>query len=335
MADLFGQGDFDVRLDWGPVGAQVTQADISVVVDVLSFSTSVCVAVERGMRVYPYRWGGADAHAFATEHDAVLAVGRLEATREGAVGAPTLSPAGLLACPWTPRLVLPSPNGSTIAAVLQQTGSEVVVGCLRNAQAVAEWLAPALERASSVAIIAAGERWEYDDSLRPALEDHLGAGAVLSSIVTLGHGHRLSPEAWAAAELFGVGLERLDQRMHACVGGRELASNGFQSRCGCRGRPQLVVHRARPHARRRLRLFKLTQRALRSWFRSLARACEGQMSVSAIEARQRLFPPGRIASPTSTCWSIWSMARTSLSCKHGSTTSDRRLSLDPWRLRLG
>lgn len=41
MADLFGQGDFHVRLDWGPVGAQATRADVTVVVDVLSFSTSV------------------------------------------------------------------------------------------------------------------------------------------------------------------------------------------------------------------------------------------------------------------------------------------------------
>lgn len=229
MADLFGQGDFDVRLDWGPVGAQVTQADISVVVDVLSFSTSVCVAVERGMRVYPYRWGGADAHAFATEHDAVLAVGRLEATREGAVGAPTLSPAGLLACPWTPRLVLPSPNGSTIAAVLNNAGTEVVIGCLRNAHAVAEWLTFGLERGGSVTIIAAGERWGFDGSLRPALEDHLGAGAVLSSLVTLGHGGRMSPEACAAAELFDAGRERLYERVRDCVGGRELGSKDFQS----------------------------------------------------------------------------------------------------------
>ncbi|MDP9822983.1 hypothetical protein [Nocardioides massiliensis] len=55
MADLFGQGEFGVRLDWGPTGAQATRADVAVVVDVLSFSTPVTVAVERGMRVFPYR----------------------------------------------------------------------------------------------------------------------------------------------------------------------------------------------------------------------------------------------------------------------------------------
>jgi 2-phosphosulfolactate phosphatase len=77
MADLFGQGGFGLRMDWGPVGARAARADVSVVVDVLSFSTSVCIAVERGMRVYPYRWMGARAAEFAREHDAVLAVGRL------------------------------------------------------------------------------------------------------------------------------------------------------------------------------------------------------------------------------------------------------------------
>nr|WP_253945715.1 2-phosphosulfolactate phosphatase [Nocardioides sp. zg-DK7169] len=136
-------------MDWGPVGARVAGAEVAVVVDVLSFSTSVCVAVERGMRVFPYRWRGPDAEAFAREHDAVLAVGRLEATRDGGVPAPSLSPAGLLECEVRPRLVLPSPNGSTIADALRRTGAEVAVGCLRNARAVAEWLMPRIEAGRS------------------------------------------------------------------------------------------------------------------------------------------------------------------------------------------
>lgn len=226
-ADLYGQGDFDVRLDWGPVGATKTRADISVVVDVLSFSTSVTVAVERGMRVFPFRWKGEEAQAFAAQNNAVLAVGRLEATRSGPVPAPSLSPAALLVRETIPRLVLPSPNGSTIAEALRDTGTTVAVGCLRNAGAVAEWLAPAVEARCSVAVVAAGERWSDDDSLRPALEDHLGAGAILSRLVGLGYGDRLSPEAWAAVDLFDAGVEHLRERMHHCVGGRELISNGF------------------------------------------------------------------------------------------------------------
>jgi 2-phosphosulfolactate phosphatase len=227
VIDPFGQGEFAVRLDWGPVGAQATRADVAVVVDVLSFSTSVTVAVERGMRVYPYRWNGAQAAAFAAQHDAVVAVGRLEATRTGLVTAPSLSPASLLACEAVPRLILPSPNGSTIAAALRECGATVAIGCLRNAQAVARWLVPAVEAGRSVAVVAAGERWSSDNSLRPALEDHLGAGAILSGLVALVGGDYVSPEAWAAGEMFDAGLDQLRTRLHGCVSGRELTGQGF------------------------------------------------------------------------------------------------------------
>ena len=228
MADVFGQGEFAVRFDWGPTGARATRAEVSVVVDVLSFSTAVTVAVERGMRVFPYRWNSASAGDFAARHNAVLAVGRLEATQPGALPAPSLSPAGLLQCPVAPRLVLPSPNGSTIAAALDEGGATVAAGCLRNAGAVAAWLAPAVAAGRSVAVVAAGERWSHDDSLRPALEDHLGAGAILSTLVAaLGSGDILSPEAVAAAELFEAGRHDLAERLHDCVGGRELAGKGF------------------------------------------------------------------------------------------------------------
>lgn len=227
--DLFGQGDFDVRFDWGSTGAKVAQADVSIIVDVLSFSTSVTIAVERGMRVFPFRWRGESAEEYAAQHDAVLSVGRLEATSDGPVTAPSLSPTSLLSCEAMPRLVLPSPNGSTIATVLQDSGSTIAAGCLRNARAAAQWLAQMVEAGKSIAVIAGGERWCEDDSLRPALEDQLGAGAILSEVLALGYQDRLSPEALATAEAFLAGLSHLRERMAACVGGRELVSKGFGS----------------------------------------------------------------------------------------------------------
>ncbi|UNX55641.1 2-phosphosulfolactate phosphatase [Georgenia sp. TF02-10] len=229
VANLLGQHHYAVRLDWGPAGARATAADVSVVVDVLSFSTSVCIAVERGMRVYPYPWEGARAEAFAREHDAVLAVGRLEATTSPTVPAPSLSPACLLQCAPASRLVLPSPNGSTIAAALGESGSRVAAGCLRNAGAVAEWLAVRLDRGDSVSVIAAGERWDDDDSLRPALEDHLGAGAILASLARRGYRRSMSPEALAAVDLFQAVQGSLVERMSECVSARELAGKDFRS----------------------------------------------------------------------------------------------------------
>ncbi|WP_427168214.1 hypothetical protein ACQF4J_42955 [Streptomyces sp. C1-1] len=51
-----------------------------------------------------------------------------------------------------------------------------------------------------LAVIAAGERWP-DGSLRPALEDLLGAGAIIDELVSHGAGP-LSPEAAAARACF-------------------------------------------------------------------------------------------------------------------------------------
>src|SRR5699024_6342045 len=119
-----------------------------------------------------------------------------------------------------PRLVLPSPNGSTITANLDESGARVVVGCLRNSAAVAEVIAARLEQGDSVAVVAAGERWRDDDSLRPALEDHLGAGAVLSALVGLGYRDSMSPEASAAADLFD-GVNQVWSSPYTSVSGLE------------------------------------------------------------------------------------------------------------------
>lgn len=229
MAEAHGPERLPVRLEWGLAGAQAGRAAVAVVVDVLSFSTSVCIAVERGMHVHPCAWEGSEAEVFARHNDAVLAVGRLEATRDGAPTAPSLSPAGLLACPPVPRLVLPSPNGSTIATTLQGTGAIVMLGCLRNATAAAGRLASELDRGNTVVVVAAGERWARDGSLRPALEDHLGAGAVLSALARLGHGGALSPEASAAVATFRAAESHLLEWMTDCVSGRELIDRGFGS----------------------------------------------------------------------------------------------------------
>lgn len=229
VSDLFGQGSYRVRLDWGVVGARACLADVCVIVDVLSFSTAVTVAVERGMQVLPFAWKGAQADEFALENDAVLAVGRLEATKDGAVAAPSLSPASLMECEPADRLVLPSPNGSTIAAALREAGALVLIGCLRNAEAVGERVADEVARGRSVAVIAAGERWSSDDSLRPALEDLLGAGAVISRLLTVAPEVSVSPEAQAAARLFGASEHVLESWLSESVGGRELANRGFEA----------------------------------------------------------------------------------------------------------
>lgn len=110
-----------IRMDWGAAGAAAVgaDADFAVVVDILSFSTAVSVALDRGTEVYPYRWRDASAARFAHQQNAVLAGERSETRREDAsrVGAPgvSLSPASIRAAPAVRRLVLPSPNSSALS----------------------------------------------------------------------------------------------------------------------------------------------------------------------------------------------------------------------------
>lgn len=211
-----GQPTYDVRVGWGPTGAASIATPVTVVVDVLSFTTTLTVAMERGMTVYPFRWKDERAVAYAEARDAVLAQGR--SARTGV----SLSPLSVRAATGVERLVLPSPNGSTIALGLAADGSRVVGASLRNRSAVARWLA---DQPRPIGIVPAGERLP-DGSLRPAVEDLWGAGAVVAALVDLGV-PGLSPEARVAEHAFRAVEPQLAAELHACASGRELAGMGF------------------------------------------------------------------------------------------------------------
>ena len=213
------QGRHGLRMEWGPTGASAIGADVdvAVVVDVLSFTTTLSVAVERGIRVHPFRWKDERAAAHAAELGAVLAGPRGPGV--------SLSSAAMLEVRGVERIVLPSPNGSAISAGLVDRGATVVGACLRNRSAVAHWLAPRVAAGERVAVIAAGERWP-DGSLRPAVEDLWGAGAVLAGLVDLGHAD-LSPEARVAELAFRAVVARLPADLPRCASGQELVDAGF------------------------------------------------------------------------------------------------------------
>jgi 2-phosphosulfolactate phosphatase len=210
-----------VRFDWGPTGASAIAAgaDVAVVVDVLSFTTTLCVAVERGMTVLPYRWRDERATAYAEERDATLAVGRLEGRSLPPSSAVSLSPAAMARVSGIDRIVLPSPNGSSISFGLADRGATVVGACLRNRTAVARWLTA---QTGTIAVVAAGERWP-DDTLRPAAEDLWGAGAVLALLPR----EVMSPEARLAADAFRAVEATLTEAVHGCASGLELTAAGF------------------------------------------------------------------------------------------------------------
>src|ERR1700709_2111283 len=168
----YRQQGWAIRFDWGLPGATTIAqgAAAVVVVDVLSFTTALSVAIDEGVEVYPFRFRDASAAAFAATRGAVLAIGRREA---GATGV-SLSPLSVREAARTGplatsrKLVLPSPNGSTISRQLAESGAVVVGACLRNASAVAGWLTGSAAR-GPVAVVAAGERWP-GDQMRPAVE---------------------------------------------------------------------------------------------------------------------------------------------------------------------
>jgi 2-phosphosulfolactate phosphatase len=222
VTSWFMQAPHGVRFDWGPVAAATLAPSSAciVIVDILSFTTAVTIATEHGTRVYPYPWRNDTAAAFAAHKQATLAVGR----RSTSPDTPwSLSPAALRRAPFTPRLVLPSPNGSAIAAA--SSSRVVVAGSLRNATATGQWLAEQGLGTPDrpVTVIAAGERWP-DNSLRPALEDLLGAGAI-----TALHDHAatsLSPEAATARACFQTTPD-ITTAVANSASGLELATDGF------------------------------------------------------------------------------------------------------------
>jgi 2-phosphosulfolactate phosphatase len=214
---LFDQSGYDLRCEWGLQGLLhlSPSVDAVVVVDVLSFSTAVDVALGNGASVLPCPWDDDSAARLAEEKTAQLALSRRSGSSPGGAEY-SLSPASLQAIPAGTVLVLPSPNGSTLC--LSAGDTPTFTACLRNARAVAAHLA---RLAARVALIPAGERWN-NGTLRPCLEDWIGAGAVLSGLP----GSR-SPEAELAIAAFEGFRSNLQATLACCGSGKELLERGF------------------------------------------------------------------------------------------------------------
>jgi 2-phosphosulfolactate phosphatase len=187
---------------------------VLVIVDVLSFSTAVDIAVSRGACVLPVLPGPDDElRAVAEEAGALLA-----APRHNRTGF-TLSPQSLTRIPPGTRLMLPSPNGARLS--LAGGSTPTLTGCLRNARAVAR-AARHLARGGSVGVIPAGERWS-DESLRPAIEDLIGAGAIIDAL-----GMPLSSEARVMRDAFHASAATIASLLRSSCSGQELIARGFR-----------------------------------------------------------------------------------------------------------
>jgi 2-phosphosulfolactate phosphatase len=199
------QEGFDLRFDWGTPGVArlAPFCRTFVIVDILRFSTAVEMGLTHGLVVEPEHW----PMPRTGRRDAYVADG-------SSPGGPSLSPASLLLLPVGARVVLPSLNGANCALAAADTGATVVAGSLRNASAAAKFVADSL---FPVGVIAAGDL-ALDGTMRPAVEDILGAAAILRLLP----GSR-SPEAAVAEAAFTphpLGLVR------DSASARQLASVG-------------------------------------------------------------------------------------------------------------
>ncbi|WP_022882989.1 2-phosphosulfolactate phosphatase [Gryllotalpicola ginsengisoli] len=221
------QTRYEVRFDWGIDGLKsiAPGAGVIVFVDTISFTTTVELAAGFGLEVEPYPTMDREAAAAYA-----AAVGAKLAGRRGEAGL-TLSPTSMTpenaAASGAGRLVVLSLNGSRVAAAAAGFGVPVVAANLRNFSAVARWVLAyqqQLGTRANVAVVASGER-RADDSLRPAVEDQLAAGAVVEALQKLGIDF-CSPEAAVAAAAFAGLRGAVKHLLTASVSGQELAAVG-------------------------------------------------------------------------------------------------------------
>lgn len=186
MGSPFDQSRYQVRFEWGVAGLErLAASDVVVVVDVLRFSSTVTDRVAVGEAV------PLDAAARAV-----------------------------------------SLNGAAVASRAAELGGgpTVVLGCVRNAAAVADAVLSEQHRRAartSVAVIACGELPVRTDGAAPrfAVEDLLGAGAVIDALSARGLDHT-SPEAAVACEAFRGLRGAMRHVLTASGSGQELVERG-------------------------------------------------------------------------------------------------------------
>ncbi len=206
------------HLEWGPRGAvdAASRGDVVIVVDVLSFTSAVATAIEAGGEIVPAR------DQLEGRHVAVQLGAELAGKRGEAGATFSLSPLSFRTAPEGRQVVLASPNGATCA--LAAAGARALLaGCLLNASAVAACAERLATREQlGVTVVPAGERWPETGELRVAIEDYLGAGAILSGV-----GLEKSPEAAVCVAAFEVCRDRIFELIWQSSSGRELQGKGY------------------------------------------------------------------------------------------------------------
>lgn len=225
---MFDQSPFACKLEWGQRGAReaAERGDLIIVVDVLSFSSTVTTAAEYGAVIYPYPPPvNEHAHRFAEEIGARMVWGRAESEK---FGGPSLSPLTFLPSDEGHKFVMCSLNGAACTWAATKTAA-VIAGCLRNASAVAAY---ANEQSAilgaDITVVPCGEQWNdpagQENRLRPGIEDYLAAGLILSKL----NGSK-SPEAQVCAGAYEYSRLNVAELIYDSGSGRELRQRGYEA----------------------------------------------------------------------------------------------------------
>lgn len=226
MSTFFDQSPYEIKVEWGIRGAReaAKREEILIIVDVLSFSSTVIAAMENEAVIYPFPPPiNEKAKKYANQLGAELVVGRAEAIK---TSKHSLSPNSFTADDRGKSYVLCSLNGAACVEAAKRVPG-LLMGSLRNTQAVAEAALELKKKTGKpITIIACGERCEKvsanENELRPSIEDYLGAGAIISSLEG-----SLSPEAFVCKQAFEGSKHKLSNLIRKCGSGRELAERGF------------------------------------------------------------------------------------------------------------
>lgn len=201
---------------WGQEGLSYYGAFFKaiVIVDVLSFCTTVDIALSKNCSIIPTKIDNEDQLLLLSQKQkAILAKKRNE---RGV----TLSPSSMQFLEPEQIVLLPSPNGSTLVDIATQFERPVFTGCFRNSLVLSEMLN--FENFFPVLFVAAGERYP-NMTLRPSIEDYWGVGSILASLM----GEK-TIEAEFAIQSFIAAFKDLKKNLTACESGQELIHHGFR-----------------------------------------------------------------------------------------------------------
>ncbi|OCA87524.1 2-phosphosulfolactate phosphatase [Bacillus sp. FJAT-27225] len=223
---IFGQSGYSIRVEWGRKGARdaAGRGDIVIVVDVLSFSSTVVTALHHGCSIYPYP-PHLDGKLYAEKIGGEYILGRAEAAK---ISRATLSPVSFNSTHKGRKFVLTSLNGAFCTWVAEQVPA-LLIGSFLNLSSVAK-VANNIkqETRSAITVIPCGEQWndsrEHEDSLRPSIEDYLAAGAIVSLL----EGEK-SPEALVCEGAYSQQRDNISNLIWESGSGRELREKGFEA----------------------------------------------------------------------------------------------------------